>query len=132
MEYRHLGNSGVIVSEIAYGNWLTHGSQVEEEAAAACVPLSTWASRRSTPLTSVPEPTEQGQRALGGGSAPVAKGLLQVGGQDRGLNPALHAQFGQQTGDVVLDGLLRQVELPADLAVGQAVADQSQDVPLAR
>ncbi|WP_030038061.1 aldo/keto reductase, partial [Streptomyces resistomycificus] len=37
MEYRHLGNSGMIISEIAYGNWLTHGSQVEEEAAAACV-----------------------------------------------------------------------------------------------
>ena len=26
-----------MVSEIAYGNWLTHGSQVEEEAALACV-----------------------------------------------------------------------------------------------
>src|SRR5882757_7794045 len=37
MEYRHLGRSGLIVSEIAYGNWLTHGSQVEEEAAHACV-----------------------------------------------------------------------------------------------
>jgi aryl-alcohol dehydrogenase-like predicted oxidoreductase len=37
MEYRHLGGSGLKISEIAYGNWLTHGSQVEEEAAAACV-----------------------------------------------------------------------------------------------
>ncbi|GGK87789.1 aldo/keto reductase family protein [Mangrovihabitans endophyticus] len=37
MEFRHLGRSGLIVSEIAYGNWITHGSQVEEEAAAACV-----------------------------------------------------------------------------------------------
>jgi aryl-alcohol dehydrogenase-like predicted oxidoreductase len=37
MEYRHLGKSGLMVSEIAYGNWITHGSQVEEEAAAACV-----------------------------------------------------------------------------------------------
>ncbi|CAG7655570.1 aldo/keto reductase family protein [Actinacidiphila bryophytorum] len=37
MEYRHLGRSGLIVSEIAYGNWLTHGSQVEEDAATACV-----------------------------------------------------------------------------------------------
>ncbi|MEU6174145.1 aldo/keto reductase family protein [Streptantibioticus parmotrematis] len=37
MEYRHLGRSGLIISEIAYGNWLTHGSQVEEEAATACV-----------------------------------------------------------------------------------------------
>jgi len=37
MEFRHLGKSGLIVSEIAYGNWLTHGSQVEAEAAHACV-----------------------------------------------------------------------------------------------
>ncbi|RJK96915.1 aldo/keto reductase family protein [Vallicoccus soli] len=37
MEFRHLGRSGLMISEIAYGNWLTHGSQVEEEAAFACV-----------------------------------------------------------------------------------------------
>jgi aryl-alcohol dehydrogenase-like predicted oxidoreductase len=37
MEHRHLGRSGLMVSEIAYGNWITHGSQVEEDAAKACV-----------------------------------------------------------------------------------------------
>ncbi|CAN5612939.1 hypothetical protein BH24ACT13_BH24ACT13_00800 [soil metagenome] len=37
MEHRHLGGSGLMVSEIAYGNWLTHGSQVEEDAALASV-----------------------------------------------------------------------------------------------
>ncbi|WP_305789288.1 aldo/keto reductase family protein [Symbioplanes lichenis] len=37
MEYRHLGRSGLMISEIAYGNWITHGSQVEEDAAHACV-----------------------------------------------------------------------------------------------
>src|SRR5690349_8431735 len=37
MEFRHLGRSGMLVSEIAYGNWITHGSQVEEEQATACV-----------------------------------------------------------------------------------------------
>src|SRR5437763_6836490 len=37
MEFRRLGNSGLSVSEIAYGNWLTHGSQVEEDQARACV-----------------------------------------------------------------------------------------------
>ncbi|MEU3457325.1 aldo/keto reductase family protein [Micromonospora sp. NPDC006766] len=37
MEFRHLGRSGLMVSEISYGNWITHGSQVEEEAATACV-----------------------------------------------------------------------------------------------
>ncbi len=37
MEHRHLGRSGLKVSEISYGNWITHGSQVEEDAAVACV-----------------------------------------------------------------------------------------------
>ncbi|HEX6685409.1 MAG TPA: aldo/keto reductase family protein [Candidatus Limnocylindrales bacterium] len=37
MEFRHLGRSGMLVSEISYGNWITHGSQVEEDAAQACV-----------------------------------------------------------------------------------------------
>jgi len=37
MEFRHLGRSGLIISEIAYGNWITHGSQVEADAAHACV-----------------------------------------------------------------------------------------------
>ncbi|MEP7023282.1 MAG: aldo/keto reductase family protein [Actinomycetota bacterium] len=37
MEHRHLGRSGLKISEIAYGNWLTHGSQVEEDAAKECV-----------------------------------------------------------------------------------------------
>ena len=37
MEFRNLGNSGLRISEIAYGNWLTHASQVEEDQAVACV-----------------------------------------------------------------------------------------------
>ena len=37
MDYRRLGRSGLKVSEISYGNWLTHGSQVEADAAHACV-----------------------------------------------------------------------------------------------
>jgi aryl-alcohol dehydrogenase-like predicted oxidoreductase len=37
MKTRNLGGSGLKISEIAYGNWLTHGSQVEEDAATACV-----------------------------------------------------------------------------------------------
>ena len=37
MEYRRLGSSGMYVSEISYGNWVTHGSQVESEAAVKCV-----------------------------------------------------------------------------------------------
>ncbi len=37
MEFRRLGRSGLTVSEISYGNWITHGSQVEEEQAHSCV-----------------------------------------------------------------------------------------------
>ena len=37
MEYRRLGSSGMYVSEISYGNWITHGSQVEADAATKCV-----------------------------------------------------------------------------------------------
>lgn len=37
MEFRHLGRSGLKISEIIYGNWLTHGSQVENDTATACV-----------------------------------------------------------------------------------------------
>jgi aryl-alcohol dehydrogenase-like predicted oxidoreductase len=37
VEFRRLGRSGLTISEIAYGNWLTHGGQVEEDAALACV-----------------------------------------------------------------------------------------------
>ena len=37
MEFRNLGASGLKISAISYGNWLTHGSQVEEDAALACV-----------------------------------------------------------------------------------------------
>jgi aryl-alcohol dehydrogenase-like predicted oxidoreductase len=40
MDYRHLGKSGMLVSSLAYGNWITHGSQVEEEAALSCVKAS--------------------------------------------------------------------------------------------
>ncbi|MCC6495729.1 MAG: aldo/keto reductase family protein [Propionibacteriaceae bacterium] len=37
MRFRYLGNSGLQVSEICYGNWLTHGSQVENDTATRCV-----------------------------------------------------------------------------------------------
>jgi aryl-alcohol dehydrogenase-like predicted oxidoreductase len=37
MEYRKLGQSGMYVSEIAYGNWMTHGSQIERDSAVECV-----------------------------------------------------------------------------------------------
>ncbi|MFI0960795.1 aldo/keto reductase family protein [Streptomyces sp. NPDC021080] len=37
MRHRRLGRSGLHVSEIAYGNWITHGGQIDTDAALACV-----------------------------------------------------------------------------------------------
>ncbi len=37
MEFRYLGNSGLKISAVTYGNWLTHGSQVDQDTATACV-----------------------------------------------------------------------------------------------
>jgi aryl-alcohol dehydrogenase-like predicted oxidoreductase len=37
MEYRRLGRSGMLVSAFSYGNWITHGDQIEEAAATSCV-----------------------------------------------------------------------------------------------
>ncbi len=37
MEFRFLGNSGLKISAVSYGNWVTHGSQVEAERATECV-----------------------------------------------------------------------------------------------
>lgn len=37
MEFRYLGGSGLKISEISYGNWLTHASQIDSDVAMACV-----------------------------------------------------------------------------------------------
>jgi aryl-alcohol dehydrogenase-like predicted oxidoreductase len=37
LQFRYLGRSGFKISEITYGNWLTHGSQIENDTATACV-----------------------------------------------------------------------------------------------
>ena len=37
MDHRHLGRTGMLVSSLSYGNWLTHGSQIEQDQATACV-----------------------------------------------------------------------------------------------
>lgn len=37
MQHRYLGNSGLKVSSISYGNWVTHGNQIDDDAALACV-----------------------------------------------------------------------------------------------
>jgi aryl-alcohol dehydrogenase-like predicted oxidoreductase len=36
MLHRRLGRSGLKISEIAYGNWITHGAQIDQEQALAC------------------------------------------------------------------------------------------------
>ena len=37
MNHRYLGRSGLKVSEISYGNWITHGGQIDDDSARACV-----------------------------------------------------------------------------------------------
>lgn len=37
MKHRYLGNSGLQISEITLGNWLTHASQIADDTATACV-----------------------------------------------------------------------------------------------
>ncbi|HYG60277.1 MAG TPA: aldo/keto reductase family protein [Symbiobacteriaceae bacterium] len=37
MEYRRLGKSGLKLSEVSLGSWLTYGSQTEAESAKACI-----------------------------------------------------------------------------------------------
>lgn len=37
MKYRYLGNSGFKISELTYGNWLTHASQIDDTTAHATV-----------------------------------------------------------------------------------------------
>jgi aryl-alcohol dehydrogenase-like predicted oxidoreductase len=37
MEYRKLGSTGMYISELPYGNWVTHGEQINQDAATACV-----------------------------------------------------------------------------------------------
>ncbi len=37
MEYSKLGNSGLSISKIAFGNWINHGGKVDEDTAIACV-----------------------------------------------------------------------------------------------
>jgi aryl-alcohol dehydrogenase-like predicted oxidoreductase len=37
INYRYLGTSGLKITEIVYGNWLTHGSQIENAQAQACI-----------------------------------------------------------------------------------------------
>jgi two-component system, NarL family, sensor histidine kinase DevS len=67
--------------------------------------------------------------ALPLGVGRVAEHAGRIGGR---LRAALHAQLGEQAGDVVLDRLLGEEELLPDLPVGQALADQLEDPLLLR
>ena len=37
MNYRYLGKSGLLVSELSYGSWLTFGKQIDEQLAKDCM-----------------------------------------------------------------------------------------------
>jgi len=40
MEYRHLGKTGIKVSVLSYGAWVTHGNTVDEDLAYQCMKLA--------------------------------------------------------------------------------------------
>src|SRR5580700_5394490 len=40
MEYRHLGKSGLKVSELSFGSWVTFGNQVDDKVATACMKMA--------------------------------------------------------------------------------------------
>ena len=77
-----------------YGNWVTHGSQIEEDAAPVHAALDP-ASRPSTPPTSTPRPAEEilgealkGQRREGSRSSPRSTGRWAKGPTTRALAQA--------------------------------------------
>jgi aryl-alcohol dehydrogenase-like predicted oxidoreductase len=37
MQYRHLGRTGLRVSELSYGSWVTYASQIDASAARECM-----------------------------------------------------------------------------------------------
>ena len=93
MQYRYLGNSGLVVSEMAYGNWITHAGQVAETPPSRVfTPRLTPASPPSTPLTSTrgprPRPSWAGPwRANAGRPGDLHEGVLAHRARnDRGLS----------------------------------------------
>ena len=68
MEHRYLGTSGLMVSEMALGSWITHAGQIEERSCRrVCLPPSMPGSPRSTPPTST--------QPQGRGAQPAAQRL---------------------------------------------------------
>ena len=121
MEHRKLGYSGLYISEITYGNWLTHGSQVEKDAATQCVSRrSTWASPPSTPPTSTPTPRRRrcwARRSRASGARPgdLHQGLLAhraEGQNDRGPVPQAHHGVDQRLAAPAADRLRRPLPGP--------------------
>ena len=76
MNHRHLGQSGLVVSEISYGNWITHGSQVEKDTAIACVRaaleegITTFDTADIYAKTKAEEVLGEASRGWGGGTSP--------------------------------------------------------------
>src|SRR5260370_25170559 len=91
--------------------------------------LSAEPSEYMTARMPPPDRPGQGKRSLAAGTVVsfavrvvrVAEHADRVG---RGLGAALHAQLGEQPGDVVLHGLLRQEQPPAHLPPGQPLPAQ--------
>jgi hypothetical protein len=53
------------------------------------------------------------------------------GGEGDDVDPAAHAELGQDVGDVGFDGAARQAQLVGDLGVGSALGDEVRDAGFA-
>jgi signal transduction histidine kinase len=77
---------------------------------------------RGVPL--VPSPARPYDLASGSLPVVLVAAFVEAGGVRGDLCASAHAELGEEVGDVVLDGLLGQVHLLADLAVGEALRDE--------
>ena len=119
MDFRYLGNSGLKVSEISYGNWLTHGSQVENEQAKACVKAALEAGITTFDTADIYANTKA-ETVLGEALEGVRRESLEIltkvywptgpgGPNDVGLVPQAHPRVDQRVAEAAQDRLRGRV-----------------------
>ena len=128
--------SGTYVYDLGTDRFLRISDAVSSGVWAGRPPTgSSSGTRRSTTATappsgsasSCPDRRDRPDRPSG---PVVVRRAEQLRGEHGRLGPALQAELGQDAGDVVLDGLLGQEHLLADLPVGQALGDEAEQLEL--
>ena len=122
INYRYLGNSGLKITELTYGNWITHGSQVENDAAAACVKAALDVGISSFDTADVYANTKA-ETVLGDILKGERRESLEIftkvywptgpgGPNDSGLSPQAHHGVDQRLADATADRLRRPLPGP--------------------